>query len=788
MRKTLLLLSLWVCSMTAFAQKGTCGVNAKWVLDENGTLTINGEGEMYDYSPHEASWDLYKERIKSVVVNGVSNVGSNAFLEYPNIVSVTLGEGLKNIGDNAFQGCKSLENLSVPETVESYGLRAFGDCISLKEVTISESVNHIGVLAFENTGVEKVYWNAVECAVDVNNGNNYSPFWKYENRTLTEVHFGEKVKSVPYYLFYDCSTLTTVTTCGTIEYVGEKAFDGTYWFDSQYANQMVYIDHVAYKYKDLDDATHNEPITLDMPEGTTCITSGAIADNKKLVKVVIPTTMRYLGNGAFGGCTALGEVVYNAIEAEIMNGGAYGGFPNSLWSITFGDRVKRIPKHLLWECEGLEEIVLPESLESIGEYAFHGCNTVKELVIPNNVNTIEYGAISNMASLEKVTIGEGLVNLCDYSIFSECPNLHQLVWNAVELDQQNIYYDYSVCKAPLETLLLGDKVKKVPIQFLNGCTTLQSVTFGKSVETIGARAFYNCGGLTEVELPGSLKTIEDNAFYDTNIEHFFIPQSVEMLGGQSLYSKNGKCIIITSSNIEGEGVYLCKDDVVIYVPDIKSYKSIIHSFSNVQPMLTATPSEFVYNGTTPTVSFACNMPGYEIASLGETLMEKNAGEHQCKFSVSFTGERDFTVDYVYSYIINKGKQEIIWEQALDDVHADDKVELTATASSGLDVDYYCYDYGVEITKEDGKTYLVGSYEGEITVYAQQEGDDNWEAIEEPVARKITIQPATSVTGVIRDDADIVTTYTIDGRKASASQKGLRIIHHSDGRISKRIIQ
>lgn len=788
MRKVYFLFSLWLCSVAAFAQRGVCGVNAKWVLNEEGTLTISGEGEMYDYSPNEPSWDLYKEQIKSVVVNGVTNVGNNAFYDYPNIISVRLGEGLKNIGNNAFKGCKALKELSVPGTVETYGERSFADCISLKELTIPENVSNIGTFAFADSGLEKIYWNAIECTVNVYGTYYYSgPFNGCQS--LAEVHFGEKVKSVPGYSLKDCGALTTITTHNTIEKIGEQAFEGTYWLNSHDADQMVYIDHVAYKYIDFDDGMHNKPITLDMPEGTTCISPWAISNNKRLVKVIIPTTMKYLGYGAFEGCSALGEVVYNAIEAETEDSW-FERFPNSLWAIHFGDKVKRIPKTLLYNCEGLEEIVLPESLEFIGEGAFQGCNTVKELVIPNNVNTIEHRAISYMANLEKVTIGEGLTNLAnysDYSAFDECPKLHQLIWNAVELDQHNLSPYNNICAAPLETLVLGDKVKSVPKSLVKNSTTLHSVTFGKSVETIGNYAFTNCGGLTEVELPNSLKVIGSGAFEDTNIEKFFLPQNIERLGYEALNSQNTKSIIIPSSNIPvAEADYLCKEEVAIYVPDVKGYKEKSYAYRNVQPMLTATPDEYIYDGTTPAVSFACNMPGYETASIGEAQMEQNAGEHQCKFTVSFKGEREFTVDYVYSYVINKGKQTIEWEQSFDDVHAGDKIELKAVASSGIDIDYYCYNYGVEIKKEDGKTYLTGSYEGEITVYAKQEGDDNWEAAEE-VYKTFQIQP-TGITGITLDEAEAVDVYTLDGRKTSAPQKGLHIIRHSDGKVSKKIIK
>lgn len=113
-----------------------------------------------------------------------------------------------------------------------------------------------------------------------------------------------------------------------------------------------------------------DPITFVLPEGTTSITDGAFYNNKKLVKITLPTTLKRIGDIVFYGCSSLGEVEYNAIEVEDQSKRI---FPESIWSITFGDKVRVIPAYLLDGCYGLDAINLPESLEVIGEHAFSGC-------------------------------------------------------------------------------------------------------------------------------------------------------------------------------------------------------------------------------------------------------------------------------------------------------------------------------------------------------------------------------------------------------------------------------
>ena len=89
------------------ATSGTCGENLTWTLDDAGTLTISGTGEMTDWSEGDAPWYKNRTKITTVVIgSGVTSVGSYAFYGCTNLTDVTIPEGVESIGQNAFENAR----------------------------------------------------------------------------------------------------------------------------------------------------------------------------------------------------------------------------------------------------------------------------------------------------------------------------------------------------------------------------------------------------------------------------------------------------------------------------------------------------------------------------------------------------------------------------------------------------------------------------------------------------------------------------------------------------------
>ncbi len=163
---------------------GECGENLTWTLTDEGILTIDGTGIMYDYTARwsdegYAPWTQWAAKITGLVIGdavtclgnwafancvglsavtipaGVTKIGDGAFAFCEWYSSLTLLEGLMHIGNMAFYGSKMIEELNLPSTLQTIGSQAFSSCLRITELTIPENVTNIGDMAFSyNTSLE----------------------------------------------------------------------------------------------------------------------------------------------------------------------------------------------------------------------------------------------------------------------------------------------------------------------------------------------------------------------------------------------------------------------------------------------------------------------------------------------------------------------------------------------------------------------------------------------------------------------------------------------------------
>jgi len=128
--------------------------------------------------------------------------------------TLTLPSTLRIIGEQAFKGIPA-SSLTLPENVEKIGTDAFANCTKLRRATIPASVKYIGEGAFYNTGLIRVYYNAVDAEV-----HGSLP------ESLTRAIIGEGVRTIPAQLFDGCSNLARVEMPSTVERIGDYAFNG----------------------------------------------------------------------------------------------------------------------------------------------------------------------------------------------------------------------------------------------------------------------------------------------------------------------------------------------------------------------------------------------------------------------------------------------------------------------------------------------------------------------------------------------------------------------------------
>ena len=155
------LLAGGVVAMAEDATTGQCGQNLTWRYDpETGVLTIEGEGNMWDYDSLKLMpWFQYAGNIKKIVLsNGVTSIGKNAFACCA-VEEVEFPETLKTIGEKAFYECEKLTKVDLSKTqLTTVAQKAFAECKELKteEVKLPETAKSVAANAFEKAVVKPV--------------------------------------------------------------------------------------------------------------------------------------------------------------------------------------------------------------------------------------------------------------------------------------------------------------------------------------------------------------------------------------------------------------------------------------------------------------------------------------------------------------------------------------------------------------------------------------------------------------------------------------------------------
>lgn len=459
-------------ALTAFgasaADSGECGKdgdNVTWTLDNNGTLTIRGMGEMKAFATENGNGGAiinnpwFSSDVKIIVIeDGVTSIGDFAFYNCSSVTSVTIPDGVTSIGKGAFNGCSALTNISTPSSVTSIGDYAFYDCSSLTSVTIGDSVTSIGSGAFLNCSAITAF------TVDAGNPNYASD----ENGCL-----------------YDREKTTLL----------------------QYP-------------------AGNGRTAFTVPDSVTGIgnVQPAFVGASSLVNITIPRSVTEIGPGSFTNCTALTAIAVDAENPNYVsdeNGCLYDKNKTTLLQYPVGssqtvftipDSVASIGYGAFLRCAALERINFPNSVTSIGWYAFDGCTALKEIKIPDSVTSIGAFAFSDCSTLEEINIPNG-ITVINAGTFFSCKSLTNIIIpNGVTSIGMSAF---SGCES-LESITIPNGVTSIGTNVFSGCTALASIAIPSSVTSIGLYAFSQCSALTDVYFEGTQSRWDQISIADFN--------------------------------------------------------------------------------------------------------------------------------------------------------------------------------------------------------------------------------------------------------------------------------
>ena len=381
--------------------------------------------------------------------------------------------------------------------------------------------------------------------------------------------------------FYDCADLTgNLTIPNSVTSIGSFAFFGSGLTGSlTIPNSVITIDEAAFS--GCGGFTGN----LTLPNALTSIGENAFSCCYGLAgELIIPNSVITIGNGAFSYCTdfsslvipnsvtSIGSnIVYTCdLEQIVVSDGnpVYDSRDNcnaiiqtssnelivGCKNTTIPNSVSSIGSWAFASCSGLTTISFPNSVTSIGGYAFTGCKNLSgELIIPNSVTSIGGHAFSLCTGLTgSLTIPESLISI-EGGTFLGCTGFTGalVIPNSVETIGSGAFQSCS----SITELTIGEGVTSIGSSAFKFCSSLSTVhfnainctlmgttypydngesavfysnnshltptefvtlTIGENVQRIPMFAFYGCSGITSVEIPESVIRIDDYSFKNCN--------------------------------------------------------------------------------------------------------------------------------------------------------------------------------------------------------------------------------------------------------------------------------
>lgn len=421
------------------------------------------------------SYSVNETLVTLTLPDSVTTIESWAFANSTSLKNVTLSQNLAAIEDGAFFGCTSLKKLALPQSLRTIGGEAFRDCIALTDMQIPSGVTEIGYNSIRPEHCKKV-------------GDFYMAgdgILMYYMGMAQDLVIPDSVKAIHPQLYarnYEGGmALRSVVVPGSVKTIGYE-FGGNGAFDQ---------------------LTNLTSVTLG--EGLTYLGPNTFWGCKSLRELTLPSTLKQVGNGAFG--EPLQE------QEHPLGPNRSGGYIP--WLDARGEEFVVAGDGVLIKYNGnSENIVVPEGVKAIGGGVFShwldimlGIHAPKvqpvSVTLPQSLTDIGSNAFSECTALSSINLPSGLRKLGMHA-FSGCGSL--------------------------PSVTVPDGVTELPASVFASCSSLSSVTLPKGLTRIGEQAFADCSELSRLTLPGGLKEIGRSAFSgDYQMGPMVLPAGLELV-------------------------------------------------------------------------------------------------------------------------------------------------------------------------------------------------------------------------------------------------------------------
>ena len=335
---------------------------------------------------------------------------------------------------------------------------------------------------------------------------------------LTSIILPNGVTSISFEAFWGCSSLTSIIIPQTVTEIGRYAF-----YDCNNLKNII------------------------IPNAVTSIGESAFRGCSSLSGITIPETVTSIGFGAFAYCSSLlsftGKYASHdgmfLIDSGILLAIAIGAFD--------------------------EEVVIPEDVNSIGDYALQGCSNLTTIILPNGVTSIGNFSFEYCSNLTGITIPEGVTNIGKYA-FHCCSNLIGItIPEGVTSIRERTFGGCS----NLTRVCMPESITSIGDGAFYYCANLLDITIPKGVTAIGGYAFCQCFSLKNIVIPNGVRSIGESAFRVCNFTNIIIPESVKSIGESAFQG----CYFLTRITVlsemppwGGDKMFLNTNNAPIYVP------------------------------------------------------------------------------------------------------------------------------------------------------------------------------------------------------------------------------
>lgn len=555
---------------------------------------------------------------------GVTSIGGSAFENCYSLTGIILPDNCTTMGDYAFYGCRKLTVAKLGKSLTRIPISAFHNCIALSEINVPASVTSIGSLAFCNDSTLATL--TMEEGLKTIGSEVF-----YNNSGLVQMQIPSTVTSMGQNCFYGCTHIAYLTFRDGTEplVIDNKESKSCQFFWSNLSCaynyfydcpiRFLYIGRdITYEYSNsvtvngeryqhsAPFANKNSIVSVTFGPKVTMAYHNLLYGCNKISKLTFPSGFHTAYTYSLAACTGLKDIVFPETLTMLDENACAGD--TSLTNVTFkdaphGEKELTIDSWVFADCTSLKELIFPERLVELGDYACRNNQSLSSVVFKeaagNNLSfTIGEYAFENCPSLTSMTFPAKTTSIGDYC-FNKTANLKEITFTdnpkAISLGSsvslfapsrlQKLYMgrnmDYSVNSRYPERTPFYNQNELTDVSFSQAGTVTyckdyllykadhcKTLTLPQSLQSIGKYAFSEMLALESIIVPGKVETIGDFAFAKcTSMQSSVVTADGATTIGNNVFAN---CTSMQSATIVAKGKTTLGNSVFIDCTSLKN--------------------------------------------------------------------------------------------------------------------------------------------------------------------------------------------------------------------------